>query len=111
MALPNQTNTTSSQYDEFTQNLVLSILGVSIDEIKQDKVEEMVIQCQAIYKNYMQKYFSENFDEADVTRLKSVSSNPSILEKFPDFATKFEQAYQSFLSQLEVSWDKQPIQA
>jgi hypothetical protein len=108
MALPNQNNTTSSQYDEFTQNLVLSILGMSINDIKEEKREETILQCQTIFKNFMEKYFAENFAEVDVTRLKAIPSQPDIFGKFPDLATKFEQAYQAFINQLEVSWkDKQ----
>jgi hypothetical protein len=106
----NQTTTTSdsSQYDEFTKNLVTAMLGVSIDFIKPEKRDEMVDKCKTIFKDFMFGYFKENFTEMDLIRLKASQSQANVFDKFPDMITKFEQAYQEFLNQLELSWKEEP---
>jgi hypothetical protein len=109
----NQTNISqdTAQYDEFTKNLVTAMLGVSIDFIKPEKRDEMVEKCKTIFKDFMFGYFKENFTEMDLIRLKASQSQANVFDKFPDMITKFEQAYQEFLNQLELSWKEEPQDA
>jgi hypothetical protein len=98
--------TTTSQYDEFTQNLVTAMLGVSIEAIKPEKQEEMVEKCKAIFKDFIYGYFEENFNPIDGIRLKTAQAQEGMFDKFPDLVDKFEQAYTEFLKQLEISWQE-----
>jgi hypothetical protein len=108
----NQTNSApATQYDEFTQNLVTAMLGVQIAYIKPEKQDEMVEKCKTIFKDFMYGYFSENFSQVDLIRLKAAQAQAGMFEKFPDLVPKFEQAYQEFLKQLELSWQDQPEEA
>jgi hypothetical protein len=100
-----QTNT-QTQYDEFTQNLVTAMLGVQISSIKDDKKEEMVEKCKSIFKDFIYGYFTENFTQIDLIRLKASQSQEGMFEKFPDLVEKFEKAYAEFLKQLEISWEE-----
>ena len=106
--LQNQANDTVVQYDEFTQNLVTAMLGVQISFIKPEKQTEMVDKCKTIFKDFMYGYFSENFTQVDLIRLKHAQQQDGMFDKFPDLAPKFEQAYQEFLKQLEISWNDAP---
>lgn len=110
MTQTNQTpaQTPATQYDEFTQNLVTAMLGVQIAFIKPEKQTDMVNKCKTIFKDFMYGYFSENFNQIDLMRLKTSQAQAGMFDKFPDLVPKFEKAYQEFLVQLELSWQEQP---
>ncbi len=98
----------NSQYDEFTQNLVTAMLGVQITMIKMEKQDEMVDKCKQIFKDFIYGYFSENFTQIDLIRLKAAQAQEGMFDKFPDLVPKFETAYTEFLKQLEISWLDEP---
>ena len=102
-------NPAMDQTAEFVNNLVLAMLGVSISDIIEEKREEMVKKCLTMFHDFIAGYFQDKFQPIDLTRLKAAQAYPEndMFGKFPDLAVKFEEAYQAFLKQVELSWQEE----
>ena len=89
------------QYPEFTQNLVLAIYGVPLEDFKEDKKLQIAQQCTDIYQEFMVGYFRENYNETDYFRLQQAKTQPDLFIKFPELTQKFVTAYDAFLQELK----------
>ncbi|NJS42158.1 hypothetical protein HC766_08120, partial [Candidatus Gracilibacteria bacterium] len=85
---------TKQESQEFLSDLVNAMTGYKIEEIQENKREEIVAKCVNIFKSFMYDYIENKYDKKDVVRLKSVQifEDPSIFDKFPDLENKFMDA-------------------
>jgi hypothetical protein len=107
--LEDKNNPAMDQTVDFVNNLVLAMLGVSINDIIEEKRDEMIKKCLEMFNDFIVGYFQDQFQPIDVTRLKAAQAYPDsdMFNKFPDLPGKFEQAYQAFLKQVELSWQEE----
>ena len=92
-------------YDEFTQNLVLIMIGVKLENLEPHQQQEISTECINIYKHYIAEYFANHFPDIDISRFNALDladkDNHSITI---GLAQKIQTAYLSFVSHLEESW-------
>jgi hypothetical protein len=94
-----------TKYDEFTQNLILVMLGVELENFSEQEQDEIVFECMAIYNQYIVEYFASHFPEIDNTKINILDlvdkNNQSITL---GLVQKIQAAYQSFIQHLEETW-------
>lgn len=87
---------------EFVEALVLAITGFHIEDIPEDKREEIVKDCVEFFTGYIINYVGEKYDKKDSIRLKvGYETGENVFEKYPDLEAKYDEAYQSFVKMLE----------
>ena len=73
---------TETKYDPFTQNLVLIMTGRDLKNLEFPNQEQIVVECNDIYKHYISQYFANHFpefDKADINNLDlSTTKNQNI---------------------------------
>jgi hypothetical protein len=95
-------------HDEFTQNLVLIMLGVDLHNFTLKDQTEMVKECTEIYGQYVKEYFANHHPEFDVEAINNLNMSDALNHDVTnELAVKMDTAYQSFLKHLEESWDEE----
>lgn len=100
-----------NEYDEFTQNLVTAMTGVRIDHFKPEKKEKMVDKCRQIFHDFMINQAAE-YDPDYAMYLKAIAKfgdSDWMWTEIPKLANCFEEVYQDFLEELELSWQEEEI--
>lgn len=105
-----KTNTFSQEDIEMFQmlnGLVLSLTGLSIDQIPEDKRDEIVNTCIEYFTKWIELYMTKNFDKKDAIRIHAISSSgksDEIFEKFSDLGDKFDTAWEAFFQEQNQKW-------
>ena len=93
---------------EFLDLLIKAMTGVAIQDIPEEKRKEVVEKCIKIFSDYIINYVEIKFGKKDAVRLRAAqNTNEDMFAKFEDLGEKFDEAYHSFLDNLEKSWEKQ----
>ena len=91
--------------EEFLSLLVQAVTGIDPKELPEDKKREIENKVVAIFSDYIVAYVGEKYGEKDAVRLKAArQTGEDVFTKFADLGTKFDEAYQSFLDNLETIW-------
>jgi hypothetical protein len=91
--------------EEFLSLLVQAVTGVDPKELPEDKKQEIENKVVAIFSDYIVAFVGEKYGEKDAMRLKAArQTGEDVFTKFADLGTKFDEAYQSFLDNLEKIW-------
>lgn len=99
-------NAAESNAEEFLDNLVKGIVGYSIEEIPIENRAEIITKCVDTFSNYIIEYVKIKYGEKDAIRLEASQkfAGSDIFVKFTELGSKFDEAYNAFLNQLEISW-------
>jgi hypothetical protein len=93
-----QTNTNT----QFVNNLVTAITGSDLYSYDKDFQPKLITNCLKAFTDYIGKYIGEKYGEMDSLRIRSALKYPGdIFQKFPDLKTKYDEAYHSFLVNLQ----------
>jgi hypothetical protein len=91
--------------EEFLSLLVQAVTGIDPKELPEDKKREIENKVVAIFSDYIVAFVGEKYGEKDAMRLKAArQTGEDVFSKFADLGTKFDEAYQSFLDNLETIW-------
>lgn len=91
--------------EEFLALLVQAVTGIDSKDLPQDKKQEIENKVVAIFSDYIVAYVGEKYGEKDAMRLKAArQTGEDVFSKFADLGTKFDEAYHSFLDNLEKIW-------
>ena len=91
--------------EEFLSLLVQAVTGIDPSELPEDKKQEIENKVVAIFSDYIVAFVGEKYGEKDAMRLKAArQTGEDVFTKFADLGTKFDEAYQSFLDNLEKIW-------
>ena len=91
--------------EEFLSLLVQAVTGIDPKELPEDKKREIENKVVAIFSDYIVAFVGEKYGEKDAVRLKAArQTGEDVFTKFADLGTKFDEAYQSFLDNLETIW-------
>ena len=93
---------------DFLDLLIKAMTGVPVSEIPAEKRQDVVEKCIKIFSDYIINYVEIKFSKKDAVRLKAAQqSNENMFNKFKYLGPKFDEAYHSFLDNLEKSWEEQ----
>jgi hypothetical protein len=96
-----------AQNDEFLSLLVQAVTGIDPKELPEDKRLEIENKVVAIFSDYIVAFVGEKYGEKDAMRLKAArQTGEDVFTKFTDLGPKFDEAYQSFLDNLEKIWQE-----
>ena len=91
--------------DEFLTLLVQAVTGIDPKDLPADKKQEIENKVVAIFSDYIVAFVGEKYGEKDAMRLKAArQTGEDVFSKFADLGEKFDEAYQSFLDNLEKIW-------
>lgn len=90
---------------EFLSLLVQAVTGIDPKDLPDDKRLEIENKVVAIFSDYIVSFVGEKYGEKDAMRLKAArQTGEDVFSKFADLGAKFDEAYQSFLDNLEKIW-------
>jgi hypothetical protein len=89
----------------FLDSLTMAITGYSLSTIPEEKREEILDDCIKLFENFILQYTKAKYGTKDYIRIKSSLqfSGIDIFTKFEDLGPKFDDAYQTFINQLEIN--------
>ena len=91
--------------EEFLSLLVQAVTGIDPKELPEDKKLEIENKVVAIFSDYIIAFVGEKYGDKDAMRLKVArQTGEDVFSKFADLGSKFDEAYQSFLDNLETIW-------
>ena len=91
--------------NEFLTLLVQAVTGINPSDLPAEKRQEIENKVVAIFSDYIVVFVSEKYGEKDAMRLKVArQTGEDVFSKFADLGEKFDEAYQSFLDNLEQIW-------
>jgi predicted RNA-binding protein with EMAP domain len=96
---------TGSVYDEFTENFVKAILGISLEKMSEEKQKDVVKECMRILQDFMYGYLEENEGLDYAMYFKAAQNQEGIFDEKPEFREYCENAYEKFLEEIEISWN------
>jgi hypothetical protein len=86
---------------QFTNNLVIAITGSDLSNYPSDYQAKLVSECLGGFIDYIGKYIGQKYGEMDSLRIRSALKYPGdIFLRFPDLASKYDEAYRDFLDNL-----------
>lgn len=105
---PGVTPNIQEEVGEFVEALVLAITGFKIEEIPEDKRDEIVTDCIELFTKFILEYVETNYEKKDSLRLKAgYETGEDVFTKFPDLKEKYEAAYKAFIEMLEENLEQE----
>ena len=99
-----QNNNASGDSSELVQNLVLAMTGSDLSDVLPQQKEEITKDCVNSFVDYVTNFVSIKYSEIDASRLKSsLQFGGDPFTKFEDLKLKFDDAYSSFLTELQAN--------
>jgi hypothetical protein len=93
---------TTQDTENFVVNLVKSMTNSDISQLPIDEQETITNYCVNGFVEYVVDYVSIKYSQADGMRLKfALKLNKNPFDNFRDLKDKFNDAYRSFLTELE----------
>jgi hypothetical protein len=79
----------------------MAITGSDLASYDQDFQPKLITNCLKAFTDYIGKYIGEKYGEMDSLRIRSaLKYQGDIFQRFPDLKAKYDEAYQSFLTNL-----------
>lgn len=99
---------TQEEVGEFVEALVLAITGFKLEEIPEEKREEIVSDCIELFTKFILEYVEVNYSKKDALRLKAgYETGEDVFTRFPDLKEKYETAYKAFIEMLEENLEQE----
>lgn len=98
--------TSKNSHTYILQDLVQAVMGVTIDSIPRNEQTKVLENCKNILTDYIIHYVGIKYGEKDKNRLIAVNlfNSPEVFETFPDLTAEVQEAYESFLDAVMLSW-------
>jgi hypothetical protein len=95
-----------TKYDELTNNLVFTMLGLKLVDFEAVVQDEMVKNCFEAYQEFTLDFFSQNYPEFELDKIQNINQN-QLISKLDvcHLKAKLDACYNAFLVELQKSWE------